>query len=234
MLIIIYFNTKLGSEIILTAPESLLEALGEESVDQIKSLMYTGDEGFFIHNFSSNLKTANVIFRINSKWARGRSELILLSSIIPEEEPNYAFYENLLMDFVTSLHKYPEIYKAFYLDTVLAGERENVEYNLSLLKKELENLQKRLILKNIETQGSLLPLKKLFEKKTIELTDSFISNIREFKSFHKNCFIVNRVSGDSIKIEIIPTDEEKLTKILIIFGEQMNINVLHQISKVFT
>ncbi len=237
MLIITYFNRILGSEIYLTAPKNLLDELNEEIVDQLKTMIYNEEEGFFVHNFSTTLKTANRIFKIDSKWARGRTELVLASVIVSEEEPDYSFYESLLNDFVNTLKSHGEIYKAFYKGNAPETEQQSVKHNFKILKTEVNKLQKRLSLKNIETEGMLTPHDKIVKNKYIQLSDNFLSRIQEKlkKNPNKsNFFIIYRARGETIKIEIIPTKENHITKIMIIFGEQMNINVLHQISKVFS
>ncbi|MHA1764554.1 MAG: hypothetical protein ACTSYC_12475, partial [Promethearchaeota archaeon] len=159
MLIVIYFNRILGAEIYFTIPENLREELGEEIIDQIKGLIYTEEEGFFTHNFSKNVKTANVIFKLNSKWARGRTELILISILLSEEEPDYVYYEKVLKDLIITLKEYPDMYKAFYLTSTPPNEKEKVVDAYNLLTTELQEFHKRLALRNIETEGMLINFK---------------------------------------------------------------------------
>ncbi|MHA1804492.1 MAG: hypothetical protein ACTSU4_08145 [Promethearchaeota archaeon] len=234
MLIVIYFNRILGAEIYFTIPENLSDDLGEEIMDQIKSLIYTEEEGFFTHNFSKNIKTANLIFKLDSKWARGRTELILISIILSEEEPDYGYYEKILNDLVVTLREYPDLYKAFYLTFPPPSEKEKVIYAYNLLTAEFQKFYKSLALKNIETEGMLINFKNLQERKSIPLSFNFLSRIREASRKKQNYFIGYRMTGDSIKIEVIPINETTVQKIMILFGEQTNINIIHQISKIFS
>ena len=148
MLVFSYFDRIIGPRVFLTNPQNLINSLDEEYVIQIKSLMESESTGFFTHNFSSEFKTANWTFNLNSKWARGRSELAMISLIVSEEEPDYSTYESILSKFVEKLNNIPELYKAFYINSdTIDMKKEEIQSKFSLLKEELNNLYKILIIK---------------------------------------------------------------------------------------
>jgi len=214
------------------------EELDQESQDQIKSLLDSSDNGFFTHYFSQesqdqlkSLKTANYIFTLDSSWARGRKELIMVSLLLSEEEPDYVMYEKILSEFTKKIQKYPFIYKAFYINSAPPEEKEEVMKNLEILKQELSIVYKILSVKKIETEGQLISFSRLKEQKSINLSSNIIEKLNNLTPEKKNCFIVSRTQGSIIKIDMIPVATEKIIRLVIIFGEHLQIPVLYQIGQ---
>ena len=75
-IILSHFHPTYGPKILLKAPESL----NESEFYHLPALMDLYNEGFFIHTFG-NYKSANYIFNIPNKGARGSIELLLVSII---------------------------------------------------------------------------------------------------------------------------------------------------------
>ena len=66
MLILSYFDRIIGPRLFLTFPENLIEELGEDYLKQVSDLLDApDDDGFFTHNFSPELRTANWMFSIH-------------------------------------------------------------------------------------------------------------------------------------------------------------------------
>ncbi|MFX0070966.1 MAG: hypothetical protein ACFFAO_07745 [Candidatus Hermodarchaeota archaeon] len=177
MLLLSYFDRIMGPLVFLTNPQNLANELEEGYVEQINSLLDTENNGFFTHNFSPELKTANCLFKIDSIWARGRSELAMISAIVSEEEPDYTTYEEVLSKFVEKIKNIPEIFKAFYINKGPTEEEEEIQSKFSLLKEELNNLYKILAIKKIETEGQLVEFTKLKKDKVIELSDGAVNKL---------------------------------------------------------
>jgi hypothetical protein len=233
MLLLSYFDRILGPTIFLTNPQNLINELREDNKDQIKSLIDSENDGFFTHTFSPELKTANWIFKLDSKWARGRFELAMISIIISEEEPDFTNYEKMLAKFVDKVHNIADVFKAFYINNSTPQEKDEIQKKYTLLKDELNNLYKILLIKKIETEGQLLSFSKLKNNKYIELSSVLINQLSDLTQKKQNCFIVFRTRGESIKMDLIPVETDKIFNLVVIFGEQLNLNVLQQISKVF-
>ncbi len=211
-----------------------MNELSEEAKSQIKTLLDASDVGnFFTHYFSPELKTGSMIFNVDSKWARGRTELVMVTVLISEEDPDYSTYEKRLMKFVEKVSKIPDIYKAFYINSPPVAEKEEIERKFLNLKEELENVYKILSVKKIETEGHLLTFSKLRENPKIELSQDFVKKLSILTDKKKNVFMVFRTRSEEIKLDIIPVKAESVFNLVIIFGEQMTINVLQQISQVF-
>lgn len=235
MLVLSYFDRILGPKVFLTNPQNLIKSLEEDYINQIKSLMESESTGFFTHNFSSDFKTANWAFNLDSKWARGRSESAMISLIVSEEEPDYSAYELILSKFVEKLKNIPELYKAFYInsDSIKMNKKE-IQNKFTLLKEELNNLYKILIIKKIETEGQLISLSKLKKTKNIELSNDVIQKLSKLTENKKHCFLVFRTRGEALKLDVIPVETDEIFNLIIMFGEQMTVSVLQEISKILS
>ncbi|MHA1343100.1 MAG: hypothetical protein ACTSQG_03885 [Promethearchaeota archaeon] len=235
MLLLCYFDRIIGPKVFITYPSNLKEDLDAESLNQIMSLLDSADNGFFTHYFS-DLNTANFIFTIKSSWARGRQELIMITAIISEDEPDYTYYERFLTKFIKKIQKIPFIFKAFYLNAGPKDENDEILENYKILKEEIENLYKILSVKKIETEGQLITFENLKQKKKIDLSSDVIKKLESITEKKKNCFLVFRARGDAMKINIItlPRETNKIIRITFIFGEQMTVTVLQEISEIFT
>ena len=234
MLILSYFDRIIGPKIFLTTPQNLMTNLDEEYITQIKSLMGSDNTGFFTHNFSPELKTANWTFNLSSKWARGRAELLMISIIISEEEPDYSTYEIILSKFVEKIKNIPDLYKAFYINSDAMEDKEEVKKKFTVLREELNNLYKIIIIKKIETEGQLVSFSKLNRDKNIELSHEIIKKLGKLTNEKQHCFLVYRTRGRALKLDIIPVETDKIFNLIIMFGEQMTVTVLQRISKIFT
>ena len=236
MILLSYFDRIIGPKVFITNPPNLIEDLDEEYLNQIKSLLDSNDEGFFTHYFSSELKTANWIFTIKSNWARGRSEIAMISAIISEEEPDYVVYEKIFSKFLGKIKNIPDIYKAFYVDVSPRSEQTEIESNLLLLREELENVYKIVSIKKIETEGHLLSFSEIENKKVIDLSSDILKKLSFLTENKPNCFLVFRTRGEAMKLDIIPltSDINRVIRLAIIFGEEMTVMVLQQITQIFS
>ncbi len=235
MLVLSYFDTRLGPRVFLTVPSDLISRSGSasENIDSIKKLLDRDEEGFFIHNFSPELKTANLIFNIFSKWARGRQETIMVSAICSEEEPDYLIYEKVLIAFKEKISAMPDIYKAFYKDSIVREEdADNIKIYYRFLKNELKNLDKSLSIKPIETHGQLVNSSNISKNHQIDLPAGLIQQIGDVSK--KNYFLVYRTRGKVVKIDMIPIDADEVFSLKVIFGEKMTLPIIQQISEILT
>jgi len=236
MLLLSYFNRRLGPTVFLTSPHTLVQVMDEAHLDQVKSLLnQTEQSGFFTHNFSPELKTANYSFSLDSPHARGRKELLLVTAIVSEEEPDYSIYEKFFIKFVEKIKSIPEIFLAFYLDShsEIGEDKEKIKEKFTRLQEELTNIYKILTIKPIETHGQLFSLESLKNKKASILSKELITKLSSLSKNRRNYFVVSRIRGDAIKVDLIPIDAERVMSLSIIFGEQMTITVLQQITRVF-
>jgi hypothetical protein len=234
MILLFYFDRTLGPRLFLTAPSDLAENLEQKTVDQIKSLLDSGEESFFSHYFTNELKTANWIFKVESEWARGRAELLMISVIVPEEEPDFNYYEGLLSKFVEKIRNTPKIYKGLYFGSKIENEMQSIQNSYEIFKNEVGNLYKIISVKRVETEGTLLSLETLKQQRTITLSTHILNRFEEIANNSENCFIVFRTRGEATKIDIIPVDTQKIIRLAIIFGQQMTVRIVQQIGQIFS
>jgi hypothetical protein len=108
-----YFHRKIGPMTYFAYPE---EALKEEEKIRLADIMDQAfQEGFFTHKFGT-LFSMNYYFEIESQWARGNKEMLMVS-VITDANPKSSVESLILswcMDFATRLKSNKEVFKAFY------------------------------------------------------------------------------------------------------------------------
>jgi hypothetical protein len=233
MILLIYFDKIIGPKAITSKPENLIENLKKENLYQIVSLLDTGDEGFFAHEFSPELRTANWIFRIPSDWARGSIELVMLTVIV-QKEIELKEYQLEMEKFIDEITLIDDLFKAFYINNPMPVHEAEIKAKFNVLNKKLDKLYKILSLKSIETEGTLTTLKDFKESKTISIPKMTLMNLEKISENKKDIFIVYRVRGDSLKIDAIPVTSREIFKLEIIFGVEMTPTIIKEISDVFS
>ncbi len=233
MLIVVYFDKIIGPKAIASKPEDLIKNLKKETLNQIVSLLDTGDEGFFTHDFSSELRTANWIFRVPSSWARGSIELIMLSVII-QKEIEIKEYQLEMKKFIDQIIKIDDLYKAFYIHNPSLMHKTEIQKKFKTLNGKLDKLYKILSLKSVETAGRLIKLEDFQKNKIISVPKMMLINLKKLIKNKKNLFIVHRIRGDSLKIDVIPVTSKEINKLEIIFGVDMTPAIIKRISDIFS
>lgn len=110
-----WFHRKIGPSIYYEYPESNLPP---EELAKIPDLMDTKfEEGFFHHSFA-NLYLFNYFFEIESLWARGHKEMLLMSVCFSDQISTQIQHDVLIqcIDFANHLKETKGMYKAFYKD----------------------------------------------------------------------------------------------------------------------
>ncbi|MCK4239877.1 MAG: hypothetical protein KAX33_12180, partial [Candidatus Lokiarchaeota archaeon] len=214
-------------------PEDLIKNLKKETLNQIVSLLDTGDDGFFTHDFSSELRTANWIFRIPSGWARGSIELIMLSVII-QKEIEIKEYQLEMKKFIDQITKIDDLYKAFYIHNPSSMHKSDIQKRFKTLNSKLDKLYKILSLKSVETEGRLIKFKDFQKLKTVSIPEIMIHNLQKLTKNKNNLFIVHRIRGDSLKLDIIPVTSKEITKLEIIFGTELTPAIMEDIVSIFS
>jgi len=233
MLILVYFDKIIGPKAIASKPEDLIKNLKKETLNQIVSLLDTGDDGFFTHDFSSELRTANWIFRIPSGWARGSIELIMISVII-QKEIEIKEYQLEMKKFIDQITKIDDLYKAFYIHNPSSMHKSDIQKRFKTLNSKLDKLYKILSLKSVETEGRLIKFKDFQKLKTVSIPEIMIHNLQKLTKNKNNLFIVHRIRGDSLKLDIIPVTSKEITKLEIIFGTELTPAIMEDIVSIFS
>ncbi len=130
ILVLSYFDRKMGPSVFYSYPEYKLK---EENATVIANLMdQVVSEGFFTHSFNSSY-TLNYYFEIDSMWARGNKEFLMISIIFnqpPSLETEKAVF-NLCIEFSEWLKTKKEIFTAFYEGTNFYNQNYKKEIKTS-------------------------------------------------------------------------------------------------------
>ncbi len=137
-----YFHRKIGPLVFYSYPEDILERDLSIKIANIMDQQFS--EGFFTHSFE-NLKSLNYYFEIHSDWARGNTEMLMVSIILDQQIPVEIEEKIAILctEFSEQLQSNEEIYTAFYINDVNNFDEEDQESiikNESLIKAWLTNL----------------------------------------------------------------------------------------------
>ena len=114
---------QLGPVIFSQVPEDI--AIPE--LNNVPNLLDLYEGRFFVH-FFENCKTSNLIFKVPSEWARGDSELLMISYVLTEGEINVELSRSFLEKFVEDFQLIPEVYKGLYPLTDKIHPRESGKF----------------------------------------------------------------------------------------------------------
>lgn len=130
ILLMCYFSAIEGPKIFLSEPASLGEEYGK-----IPDLMSLYKEGFFIHEFGG-FKSANLIFNLPSKYARGKEEMLMVSLIATNDQIDPGLSREILESFKDEVLGLKDAYKAFYMGSNKhKGDPKKLAFLEELIKK---------------------------------------------------------------------------------------------------
>jgi hypothetical protein len=135
-----WFHRKIGPSVYYEYPDSNLQP---EDLAKIPDLMDTKfEEGFFHHSFT-NLYLFNYFFEIESKWARGHKEMLLMSVCFTDPISTQIQHDILIqcIDFANRLKETADMYKAFYKDSSPSSD-----FSIENEQDEIVKKYKKLIL----------------------------------------------------------------------------------------
>ncbi|MFX1366535.1 MAG: hypothetical protein ACFFCE_15425 [Promethearchaeota archaeon] len=142
IIVLSYFHTRIGTDIFYTFPETPLD---NEISNRIYDVMtQQRDEEFFTHTFG-NLKLLNYYFQIQSDWARGHREMLMLSIMInqlvsPEIEESI---KSLCKEFVSRMRSTQSIFTGFYFKEISKyddDDKQKITESNILIKEWIKDL----------------------------------------------------------------------------------------------
>ena len=118
ILVLSRFDFRVGPKLFLNIPESPPQVFLEE-IPPLMDLHISDlheKRSFFTYDFGE-IKTANLIFKVPSPVARGGEEILMISTIIRnEEEADFRIFQEILEQFAIELEEIKDVYKGFYKD----------------------------------------------------------------------------------------------------------------------
>ncbi|TFF98883.1 MAG: hypothetical protein EU547_00295 [Promethearchaeota archaeon] len=118
-----YFHRKIGPLVFYSYPENMLDDKLSTRIANIMDQQFT--EGFFTHSFKEII-TMNYYFEIQSDWARGNYDMLMISFIF-NQQINSEVEEkvkDLCVDFADKLKSDEDMYTAFHISDLNNFELE--------------------------------------------------------------------------------------------------------------
>ncbi|MFX1361698.1 MAG: hypothetical protein ACFE8T_15310 [Promethearchaeota archaeon] len=190
-----YFDRKMGPSVFYSYPENKLKEgnaiIIANLMDQIIS------EGFFTHSFNSSY-TLNYYFEIDSKWARGNKEFLMISVIFnqpPSLKTEKAVF-NLCIEFSEWLKTKNEIYTAFYERTNYYNQdsEHEIKNNIILVKSWIREFNSAILDEiegTLEEENIISLLERNDVIQTLELLGNKPVPIKELKGWYNEKFPQN-------------------------------------------
>lgn len=124
-LVLVYFDNLSGPRNFFSLPPEV----SPHRLEIVEKLLDVGNEGYYEHHNhgEDEFIVAYNIFEINSVFARGNLERLLIALIIDEQTKPGIFKANL-EDFVTTCKKNPEIYKGLYYQSQKEARDSKAQY----------------------------------------------------------------------------------------------------------
>ncbi len=205
-IVLSFFDTKIGPSIFESYPIIYIE---EELVDAISSIMdLILSEGYVTYSFDKYF-SLNYHFEINSSWARGRKETLLLSAIFDERVSieTEKVILTLCIEFSEWLKNQEDIFKGFYIkDGTYYKSQKNrkiIDDNSLVIRSWVEEfykaisevIQEKIVKENITS---------LIEKKNVLMTLQFLSfgpiSLEKLREWYSTKFPDNNFYNLMIKL----------------------------------
>lgn len=105
-----FFHTHKGPQVLHAIPPGLPT---DKETELCRTLDFLETEGFFAQQFT-DYKTANLYFEIPSEWARGKSEMVLITLIMENDDTKAASLEEAFQSLIGAIREVPDAYKCLY------------------------------------------------------------------------------------------------------------------------
>ncbi|MFX0022886.1 MAG: hypothetical protein ACFE9S_11225 [Candidatus Hermodarchaeota archaeon] len=185
IVILSYFHTKIGPLVFYSYPKKQVD---KEISSRIYDIMDQPNKEEFLTQTFEDLKLLNYYFQINSDWARGSREMLMLSlltsqQISPEIEETVS---NLCRDFSEKMQSKEDIFTGFHikeLDKYDDNDKDRIRKNDFLIKNWVKELYWEVleVIRKISEE----------EKITLLLDDRYI-----FESLEKMAREVKKISNE--------------------------------------
>ena len=147
-IILSFFNRKKGPIVFHSYPENTL--IENEIMEIVQNMSYAFKKEFFVQHSSTVPSSLNYYFEINSDWARGKKEMLLLSIII--NQPITPILEKIIqpicLEFATQIKNEENSFKALYINQMESrSEKDQSEIKLynNGLKERIKHFYIQLI-----------------------------------------------------------------------------------------
>ncbi len=185
IVILSYFHTKIGPSIFYSFPKKQLD---KNISSRIYDIMDQPNKEEFLTQSFENLKLLNYYFQVHSEWARGSSEMLMLS-IMTSQQTSPEIEETiskLCKKFSGKMQSNEDIFTGFHikeLNNYDDNDKDRIRKNNFLIKSEVQELYWEIleVIRKISEE----------EKITVLLDDRYI-----FESLEKMAKEVKKISNE--------------------------------------
>lgn len=219
----------------VTEPADLAELYGPEAIQAVIKAMDNASDGFFTLTINS-FTIANYFFSIKSPWGRGGNEMVMITGIVQEKEPDFPMYERNFRNFERVLKKDADIFKAFYFRNAMGAnyDQESIKKKCADLKQYLLEVAQTFQLL-FHTHGSLRSWGSVLHNLVVKLPSLVMQDVRDFNlDRNQNCFMVYRKKADAIKIDLIPVEGSTVLKVAVFFTGTLTPEIINDLLSTFT
>ena len=206
-LVLSRFDFRIGPMLILNIPE-LHSQIFLEEIPPLMDLHISDlhEERFFFTYEFDELKTANLIFTVQSPVARGGQEILMISIIIRnEEEADLKIFQELLEQFAIELEEIKDVYKGFYKDAKDLKDSYQIYTRIEdLFNSVYHSFPKETILMNPRDLNLVVfDFFKEGKSRVAEILKEFISKGQFYKDTSEESYLLyNKISISEYSISI--------------------------------
>jgi len=141
-----FFKRRSGPLIYYYYPENSLNATEKASI--MDTMVQVSNERYSTHQ-SSTLSSLNYYFEIQSDWARGKKEMLMISVVLNTKITKSIedIIQSICIDFESQLKNIKDIYKALYdkdLDSFSDEEQSDIEKFSRILRMKIKEFHKKI------------------------------------------------------------------------------------------
>jgi len=145
-----FFKRRSGPLIYYYYPENSLNATEKASI--MDTMVQVSNERYSTHQ-SSTLSSLNYYFEIQSDWARGKKEMLMISVVLNTKITKSIedIIQSICIDFESQLKNIKDIYKALYdkdLDSFSDEEQSDIEKFSRILRMKIKEFHKKIRILN--------------------------------------------------------------------------------------
>nr|MDO8118609.1 hypothetical protein [Candidatus Sigynarchaeota archaeon] len=223
------FDTRMGPVQFITIPANFNESIIKKTT-KLMDFFNEKDEFFIQENPEDGVKSLNLAMNVPSEWARGKTEITLLSVITTEEYPNVEQYKKAMVEFKNAFLARPSAYMAFYkghrqqallqsLGVDIGTFQADINENYRVLKEMAEILYDHVKIDAPITHAYVSTISDVVAS-GMQVPKSALNELRELsRSKGGNAlFAVFRKIGDMMKVDLIPSSQQVI-KVRVIVDE---------------
>lgn len=212
VVILSIFDVVIGPVPFIVIPSDFSKLIAGKVAEQINYGSNDYEEISTVEYPDSGLTSINVQLTVNSPVARGKKEVVQISTFTTEENPSFAVIKNRLIETKKKIISNPDAFKGFYtkkyMHTKGAISKDEAEKSHRYLIGVLQELESSLKVDLPSTNGYTTDVNSFSNENGLTIPSRFLNEIKQsWYNTGKNFFVVFRKDGDgNISVKIIPSE----------------------------